>query len=73
MDNVASCVTFLFLSEVGFLSHRFGYKYVRKPIKTSMTGILAYFSKNVGPKMVPWIGPQGIDKVGQKFENAPPL
>jgi len=23
--------------------------------------------------MVPWIGPQGIDKVGQKFENAPPL
>jgi len=35
MINDAFCVTFIFFSKIGFLSHSFGSKYASKPIKDS--------------------------------------
>jgi len=70
MADVTFCITFLFLSKIAFLSHNFGYRYVRKQIKGSKD---AYFSldskKNLSEKngLLGWH--PGPDEVGKKFPH----
>jgi len=45
VGNDTFCVTFLFLSKIGFLSHNFGFRYARKPIKGSKDADFSLVSK----------------------------
>jgi len=45
MANVTFCVTFLFLSRIGFLSHNFGYRYARRLNKGSKDADFSLVSK----------------------------
>jgi len=66
MANVIFCVTFLFLSEIRFLSHNFGYRYARKAIKGCKDADHSLVSKKIlSQKTARWVGTQGKIKLAK--------
>jgi len=69
MANDTFCLTFLFLSKMGFLSHNFGSRYASKPINNSKdTDYSLVYKKNA---LLDWRPAPGT--LGQKGESMPPL
>jgi len=62
--NAIFCVTYLFLSKIGFLSHNFSSRYARKSNKGSKDTDFGIVSKKGSLDC-----PTGPDEVGQKFQN----
>jgi len=57
-----------------FLSHNFGYRYARNPIKGSkVTDFSQVLKQNLGKKMACWVGAQGQIKVAKNSKTSPLL
>jgi len=66
MVIVTLCVFFKFLSEIRFLTHNFGYRHARKPIKGSNGADFSLVFKNVlSQKIAGWVGAQGLIKLAK--------
>jgi len=67
MANDTFCLTFLFLSKMGFLSHNFGSRYASKPINNSKDTDYSLVYK----KMLCWIGAQRQVHLAKKVKACP--